>query len=473
MGCGDKLWQKSVFRRLVISFICVILPIYILSIIIYNWGISTVREKISNTIIIQASYYMEELGKEIERIQNFQYNFMYDINLMRLASIPDALRDIERAEALINLQQNIYTVKNSSAYIDDVTVDIPAINKTITASGSTWLDYHSYSVISKNKKTSSIVLDDRGIYMYAMSPQPYINIDNQVFSRYIITIKLMEDKIEQDLESMISIGEETIIFYRPVDQIRISVNDSHVFDQDIKNRLVKIDSKLKNISETININGTKYLSIYSFSNVLDAFLCIYIPENAVFESLIRFKVWFVILTFVAFMVIVGYSFYLHKYINKPLSILVSSFKKIEEGDLGNKIDNKRDNEFGYIYKQFNAMVDKLNNLIDQVYKQKILMQRSEMKQLQSQINPHFLYNSIFTLRNMAQMGHYDNLEEFAEQLGQYFQFITRDREDEITLDKEVNHARIYTNIQARRFSRRIRVEFDDLPKNLQNWLYLD
>ena len=41
--------------------------------------------------------------------------------------------------------------------------------------------------------------------MYAVSPQPYTNIDNQVFSRYIITIKLMEDKIEQDLESMISI----------------------------------------------------------------------------------------------------------------------------------------------------------------------------------------------------------------------------------------------------------------------------
>jgi len=464
MGWGDKLWEKSVFSRLVISFICVILPIYILSIIIYNWGINTVRDKISNTIITQASYYMEELSKEIERIQKFQYNFMYDMNLKRLASIPNAMKDIELAEALINLQRNIYTIKNSSTYIDDVTVDIPAIKKTVTASGSRRLDYHSYSINSKFKQTSSIVVDDSGIYIFTISPQSYINIDNHVFPRYIITIKLMEDKIKRDLESMISIGEETIIFYRPVDQIRISVNDSYIFDQVLKNRLIEIGSKFENISETVNINGTKYLSIYSFASVLDAVLCIYIPENTVFESLIKFKVWFVILTLVAFIIIVGYSFYLHKYINEPLSILVSSFKKIEEGDLGSRIDNKRDNEFGYIYKQFNVMVDKLNNLIDQVYKQKILMQRSEMKQLQSQINPHFLYNSIFTLRTMAQMGDYDNLVEFAEQLGQYYQYITRDRKDEITLDKEVNHARIYTNIQARRFSRRIRVKFDDLPE---------
>ena len=168
MGWRDKLWEKSVFGRLIISFICVILPIYILSIIIYNWGINTVRDKISNTIITQASYYMEELSKEIERIQKFQYNFMYDMNLKRLAFIPNAMKDIELAEALINLQRNIYTIKNSSTYIDDVTVDIPAIKKTVTASGSRRLDYHSYSINSKFKQTSSIVVDDSGIYIFTI-----------------------------------------------------------------------------------------------------------------------------------------------------------------------------------------------------------------------------------------------------------------------------------------------------------------
>jgi two-component system sensor histidine kinase YesM len=107
-------------------------------------------------------------------------------------------------------------------------------------------------------------------------------------------------------------------------------------------------------------------------------------------------------------------------------------------------------------------------LIEQVYKQRILAQRAELKQLQSQINPHFLYNSFFILNTMSRIGDYDNLERFTEQLGEYFQFVTRSAADEITLIKEVNHARVYAEIQTMRFSNRIRVEFDDLPNEFSS-----
>jgi two-component system sensor histidine kinase YesM len=111
------------------------------------------------------------------------------------------------------------------------------------------------------------------------------------------------------------------------------------------------------------------------------------------------------------------------------------------------------------------MVENLKNLVDQVYKQKIMVQRSEMKQLQSQINPHFLYNSFFILNTMSRVGDYDNLECFTQQLGEYFQFVTRNAADEVPILKEVNHARVYSEIQAMRYSKRIRVEFNELPES--------
>jgi len=64
---------------------------------------------------------------------------------------------------------------------------------------------------------------------------------------------------------------------------------------------------------------------------------------------------------------------------------------------------------------------------------------------------------------MARTGDYENLERFTEQLGKYFQFITRSGADEVTLQKEVEHARVYTEIQAMRFSNRVKVFFDELP----------
>jgi two-component system sensor histidine kinase YesM len=130
-----------------------------------------------------------------------------------------------------------------------------------------------------------------------------------------------------------------------------------------------------------------------------------------------------------------YSFSAYKFIHKPLLELVRAFHKVESGDLQVSINHDSDNEFGYLYKRFNDMVKNLNMLIDQVYNQKILMQRAELKQLQSQINPHFLYNSLFMINTMARIGD-DNLITFTKYLGEYFRFVTRNSSDNKPLQRK-------------------------------------
>ena len=107
----------------------------------------------------------------------------------------------------------------------------------------------------------------------------------------------------------------------------------------------------------------------------------------------------------------------------------------------------------------------MNSLIEQVYKQRILTQKAELKQLQSQINPHFLYNSFFILNTMTRLGDYDQVERFANQLGEYFQFVTRNHSDEVPLAREVQHAKVYAEIQGMRFANRVEVAFGELPDN--------
>jgi two-component system sensor histidine kinase YesM len=95
-----------------------------------------------------------------------------------------------------------------------------------------------------------------------------------------------------------------------------------------------------------------------------------------------------------------------------------------------------------------------------------MMQKAELKQLQSQINPHFLYNSFFILNSLAKTGDQERIELFTNMLGEYFRFITRNGEDNVKLSDEVRHSRMYTEIQKLRFSRRIAVEFQELPEEL-------
>ncbi|GJM75129.1 hypothetical protein HMSSN036_73450 [Paenibacillus macerans] len=97
-----------------------------------------------------------------------------------------------------------------------------------------------------------------------------------------------------------------------------------------------------------------------------------------------------------------------------------------------------------------------------------MAQRAELKQLQSQINPHFLYNSFFILNTMAKTGDTERIEQFTTLLGEYFEFVTRNASDLVALEQEIHHARMYAEIQELRFSRRIQVRFDTLPDELRS-----
>jgi two-component system, sensor histidine kinase YesM len=99
-----------------------------------------------------------------------------------------------------------------------------------------------------------------------------------------------------------------------------------------------------------------------------------------------------------------------------------------------------------------------------------LTQRAELRQLQAQINPHFLYNSFFILYRMAKDEDYDNITTFLKYLAEYYRFITRDVQSEVPLASEVAHAHNYTEIQLMRFSRRISASFAELPERYRDML---
>lgn len=260
-----------------------------------------------------------------------------------------------------------------------------------------------------------------------------------------------------------------------------SVNQNFMLDdgtnsattQKLKNstqaEIEKLDSRIAQdgSKEFIRLqnNGSKYLAVYAPSNYLSFTLMRYIPESVLLNKLILYRMLFWALVVTAVVTSVAFALYIYRLIHTPLLQLEKAFNEVKEGNLDIRIKHNRKDEFKYIYEQFNQMVSNLRELIDQSYKSKILAQKSELKQLQSQINPHFLYNSFFILQKRIKYGDNENALLFAEQLGNFFQFITRNGSDEVPLAKEVEHARIYADIQAVRFARRISVRFEELPEN--------
>ncbi|MBO9599869.1 MAG: histidine kinase, partial [Cohnella sp.] len=97
-----------------------------------------------------------------------------------------------------------------------------------------------------------------------------------------------------------------------------------------------------------------------------------------------------------------------------------------------------------------------------VYEEQLRLQQAELKQLQAQINPHFLYNTYFILYRLAKLQDNESIAQFSQYLGEYFQYITRNGVDNVSLEMEFRHAQTYAQIQNIRFKNRIRVEFEEL-----------
>ena len=100
---------------------------------------------------------------------------------------------------------------------------------------------------------------------------------------------------------------------------------------------------------------------------------------------------------------------------------------------------------------FNTMMDEIHKLKINVYEEQLATQRSELKHLQLQINPHFLFNSLNIVYHLASVKNLALIQEMILCLVQYFRFMFRSNSHFVSLSDELDHTRNYLTIQQMRF----------------------
>ncbi|MGG4143122.1 histidine kinase [Paenibacillus algorifonticola] len=455
-------WRNTIFMRQVIIYLIVILPIILLGVYLYNWSYKNASEGLSRTSEAQLTNYLEALNREIEWMELQEFDLLEDTELNRLVVTWEMMDNVEKRASLNYLIRRLTSFKNSSVYIKDVYVHIRPVNKTISFSNAITdldVDKYNYFRFSIGRSEQRLVKWENTLHL---STSKYSGKKGEE-PLFVIQIELDREKLRYALDQ--------VNIYPESGSFLISDTTGFVLmsDEELSGRLQGDIREVEAASTTkLIIDDKKYHIDKAHSEKLGVTVASYLPEETVRKPLGKFVIWawlFAIMTFIAIAI---YSYSTYKFVHKPLLLLVQSFRRMEGGALDIHIEHEEKDEFGYLYNRFNQMLNKLQALIDQDFKQKLMMQRAELKQLQSQINPHFLYNSFFILNSLARTGDTERIEEFTNMLGEYFRFITRNGEDNVLLAEETRHSRMYTEIQKLRFSRRIRVEFDDLPKEMEN-----
>lgn len=154
-------------------------------------------------------------------------------------------------------------------------------------------------------------------------------------------------------------------------------------------------------------------------------------------------------------------FTLIRYQLLPVKRLGQVMRRVEEGDTTIRAEQKGAQEFQVLAGTFNQMLERIETLMKEEKEQEALTRIYELKALTSQINPHFLYNTLDTIIWMAEFQDHQKVVEITKALSNYFRLSLNAGEEIVTLRQEIEHVRQYLFIQKERYGDKLEYEIDE------------
>lgn len=229
-----------------------------------------------------------------------------------------------------------------------------------------------------------------------------------------------------------------------------------------------LDSGAYQSQISVDVGDDKYCVLFQRDYGTDILVGALYSESKVYAPInqIRFMLMFVVV-FIAIgmllLILISYRNLL-----RPLQSLFYGMQEVKNGNFGARIEYQSNNEMGFVCEQFNNMTEKMDYLINQVYLQDIRNKKSELKFLQSQINPHFLFNCLNFIYQMS-MAHKDDLvASMSLYLAKYLRFSISTKQDTITLREELQNIQVYADIYKMQYPHQLDY-YVDIP---EKWMEL-
>ncbi len=267
----------------------------------------------------------------------------------------------------------------------------------------------------------------------------------------VILLDIRHDIIQNSINS-VTIGEKGFVFvtdeednivYTPVNDIVYRVNPKWTRAEEPMS--VQIGGGSYQIrSELSPYTGWRTVGVFSMDEVMSSVnTIVYILLACVIISLV---------------LVIFASVQLSRSLTSPIFKLKRLMKQAESGNLNVRFNGRYNDEIGELGQSFNTMIARINDLIQMVYVEQKNKRTAEMKSLQEQIKPHFLYNTLDTISWMARDYDAEDIVHLVDALTNMFRIGLSHGKDIITVKEEITHVSNYLYIQKIRYKDKLNYE---------------
>ncbi|MBW5447801.1 HAMP domain-containing protein [Cohnella sp. CFH 77786] len=144
----------------------------------------------------------------------------------------------------------------------------------------------------------------------------------------------------------------------------------------------------------------------------------------------------------------------------PIKRLEHLMKKVEKGDFNIRVDVESTDEIGKLSRSFNLMIGKIKDLMEQIVEEQEQKRISELKAMQAQIQPHFLYNTLDSIIWMGEMGKMQDVVRMTTALAKLFRASISKGDELVPVGTELEHIRSYLTIQHIRYKNKFTYEIE-------------
>ncbi|MEH7239073.1 sensor histidine kinase [Bacillus sp. JJ1562] len=185
-----------------------------------------------------------------------------------------------------------------------------------------------------------------------------------------------------------------------------------------------------------------------------------IPYTTLYESVNNVAIINILFGVVGLILVVLATLFVSFKITSPIRILLHNIHQVEEGNMDVNFQPLGEDEIGVLGNRFKQMIEKINHLINKEYKLELENKTNQLRVLQSQINPHFLYNALQSIGTLALKNNVPQIYSLITQLSKIMRYGMNMDEDIIPLIKEINYIKAFLLLQKERFGEQLEFIID-------------
>ncbi len=206
--------------------------------------------------------------------------------------------------------------------------------------------------------------------------------------------------------------------------------------------------------------GNTYYSVYNSGAISNGwYMVLAIPRDYYMRDITKLKNVIIPITLMTAFLTALLSILVSRGITRPIRFLSGAMENFGQGNFDINCQVDSEDEIGRLSHTFNQMVMDMNSLVNTVYEQKVMKQEAQMKSLQMQINPHFLYNTLDTINWMARIRHVDEIGEMVAALSNMMRY-SLEKKSFVRLGEEVKSLKDYIAIQNYRYRDKMVAEIE-------------